>query len=333
MILYAKYGEHQPLNRQSEAYAAKASTQRLDLGRSCRRRRGGARPAHRLIAATSSPPRGCTATTRRCRYWPRARPTPAGYGPMCATIGRLPGPTRRRRCSSTRATVPASIPPAPGRYAGILQADAYAGFGDLYDGKRKPGPITEAACWSHGRRHFFEQADLRKAPLAIEAVQRIDEIFAIERRINGQPAGDRLAVRQKQNQAGRRRSRKMDARRTRPAVAQIRTRPGDPLHADALAGVYPLPRRRPPLPQQQSRRARAARHREDWVILRPSIKHLETLEFGFVHRGDTGALYAPSTARRARFGGRRRGSGRGRLEQPARREARRPGSAVEYDGL
>ena len=34
-------------------------------------------------------------------------------------------------------------------YAGILQADAYAGFGELYDGRRKPGPITEAACWSH----------------------------------------------------------------------------------------------------------------------------------------------------------------------------------------
>jgi len=51
-------------------------------------------------------------------------------------------------------------------YAGILQADAYAGFGDLYDGRRKPGPITEAACWSHSRRKFFELADLRKAPLA-----------------------------------------------------------------------------------------------------------------------------------------------------------------------
>src|ERR1700761_4402198 len=71
----------------------------------------------------------------------------------------------------------------------------HAGFGELYDGKRKPGPITEAACWSHGRRHFFEQADLRKAPLAVEAVRRIDDIFAIERRINGQPAGDRLAGR------------------------------------------------------------------------------------------------------------------------------------------
>ena len=127
-------------------------------------------------------------------------------------------------------------------YAGILQADAYAGFGDLYDGKRRPGPITEAACWSHGRRHFFEQADLRKAPLAVEAVQRIDEIFAIERRINGQPAGDRLAVRQERNQAARRRSRNVDARRTRPAVAPRRDRPGDRLHADALAGLHPLPR-------------------------------------------------------------------------------------------
>ncbi len=81
-------------------------------------------------------------------------------------------------------------------YAGILQADAYAGFGDLYDGRRKPGPITEAACWSHGRRHFFELADLRKAPLAVEAVRRIDAIFAIEREINGRSAGERVAARQ-----------------------------------------------------------------------------------------------------------------------------------------
>jgi len=84
-------------------------------------------------------------------------------------------------------------------YAGIPQADAYAGFGDLYDARRKPGPITEAACWSHGRRHFFELADLRKAPLAVEAVRRIDAVFAIERGINGLSAGDRLAVRQRES--------------------------------------------------------------------------------------------------------------------------------------
>jgi hypothetical protein len=33
-------------------------------------------------------------------------------------------------------------------YGGILQADAYAGFNELYDPARKPGPLTEAACWS-----------------------------------------------------------------------------------------------------------------------------------------------------------------------------------------
>ena len=81
-------------------------------------------------------------------------------------------------------------------YAGILQADAYAGFGDLYDAKRKPGPITEAACWSHSRRKFFELADLGKSPLAVEAVRCIDAIFAIEREINGATAEQRLALRQ-----------------------------------------------------------------------------------------------------------------------------------------
>jgi transposase len=84
-------------------------------------------------------------------------------------------------------------------YAGILQADAYAGFGELYDGKRKPAPIIEAACWSHGRRKFFELADLRKAPLATEAVRRIDDLFAIERTINGRPGHDRLATRQRES--------------------------------------------------------------------------------------------------------------------------------------
>ena len=51
---------------------------------------------------------------------------------------------------------------------------------------RKPGPITEAACWAHGRRKFFVLADVAKAPP--EAVRRIDAIFAIERDIAGRAA-------------------------------------------------------------------------------------------------------------------------------------------------
>jgi transposase len=80
-------------------------------------------------------------------------------------------------------------------YAGILQADAYAGFNELYAPLRKPGPITEAACWSHSRRKFFVLAEVAKAPLALEAVRRIDAIFDVERTINGLPAEQRLAVR------------------------------------------------------------------------------------------------------------------------------------------
>ena len=70
-------------------------------------------------------------------------------------------------------------------YSGIMQADAYAGFNGLYVAGRKPGPIIEAACWAHGRRKLFELAELQKAPIAIEAVRRIDALFAIEREING----------------------------------------------------------------------------------------------------------------------------------------------------
>ncbi|MES1148702.1 MAG: IS66 family transposase, partial [Bradyrhizobium guangdongense] len=84
-------------------------------------------------------------------------------------------------------------------YAGLMQADAYAGFGRLYEANRKPGPIVEAACWAHGRRKFFDLARLSNAPIAAEAVKRIDVLFAIEREINGLAAQERLRVRQERS--------------------------------------------------------------------------------------------------------------------------------------
>jgi hypothetical protein len=89
-------------------------------------------------------------------------------------------------------------------YAGILQADAYAGFNRLYEAGRKGGAITEASCWAHGRRKLFELADVSAkaggklaviAPLAFEAVKRIDAIFDVEREINGRSIAERVAVR------------------------------------------------------------------------------------------------------------------------------------------
>lgn len=96
-------------------------------------------------------------------------------------------------------------------YSGIFQADAYGGYGRLYEAGRNAGPILEAACWVHARRPFFVLADLaenarRKAqggkkpgvisPLALEAVRRIDALFEIERGINGETQERRRAVRQ-----------------------------------------------------------------------------------------------------------------------------------------
>jgi transposase len=80
-------------------------------------------------------------------------------------------------------------------FAGLMQADAYAGFNRLYEATRKPGPIIEAACWAHGRRKFFDLARINQAPIAIEAVERIDTLFAIEREINGMTPLDRVRVR------------------------------------------------------------------------------------------------------------------------------------------
>jgi transposase len=83
-----------------------------------------------------------------------------------------------------------------GSFAGILQADAYSGFGALYAPGRPTGAAQEAACWAHARRPFFKLAELKTAPIAAEAVRRIDEIFAIEREINGRPPDERRCVRQ-----------------------------------------------------------------------------------------------------------------------------------------
>jgi transposase len=81
-----------------------------------------------------------------------------------------------------------------------MQADAYAGYNELYDDARAPAPIIELPCWSHARRKFYELATLKRAPIAIEAVRRIDELFVIEREINGLAPDVRLAVRRERSQ-------------------------------------------------------------------------------------------------------------------------------------
>ena len=77
-------------------------------------------------------------------------------------------------------------------FTGILQADAYAGFHALYE----TGRITEAACWAHSRRKFYDIHVARPSAFTEEVLQRIGELYAIEATIRGKPPDERRQVRQ-----------------------------------------------------------------------------------------------------------------------------------------
>jgi len=212
MLLFEKYGQHQPLNRQAERFAREG----VPLSTSTLADQVGAAafalmPLYRLIEAhvmaaerlhgddTTVPvmAKGKTDTARLWVYVRDDRPF-AGADPPTALFHY----SRDLRGEHPRTHL------AP--WSGILQADAYGGYGELYAPSRQPGPVLEAGCFAHARRKFFELADVAAAarrksrneragmiyPIALEAVQRLDALFDIERGINGMSAAERLAIRQ-----------------------------------------------------------------------------------------------------------------------------------------
>ena len=215
MMLFEKFGQHQPLNRQAERYALEGvpislSTIADAVGASCKV----LEPLSRLLEAhvmTAERLHGDDTTVpvlalgkcdvARCWVYVRDDRPFGGSDPPAAMFYY----SRDRRGEHPQVHL--------AHYTGILQADAFGGYTKLYEPQRSPGPISEAACWVHARRPFFAMADLeenarRKAagkteialsPIAIEVVRRIDALFAIERSINGQSADQRKAVRQAQS--------------------------------------------------------------------------------------------------------------------------------------
>lgn len=211
MILFEKFGQHQPLNRQAERYAREGvplalSTLADQVGAGCaalepliRRIEAHVFAAERLHGDDTTVPVLAKGKTDTGRCWVYARDDRPFGGP--APPAAMFYYSRDRAGEHPQAHLAG--------YVGLLQADAYGGYGKLYEADRRPGPILEAACWAHARRPFFALADLasnarRKAqgktgavisPLALEAVRRIDALFDIERAITGQSAEERRAVR------------------------------------------------------------------------------------------------------------------------------------------
>ena len=68
----------------------------------------------------------------------------------------------------------------------MLQADGYAGFDRLFNEADAQHPIKEAACWAHARRKFYDIHQATQSPVALEALNRIGELYAIEDEIRGQ---------------------------------------------------------------------------------------------------------------------------------------------------
>ena len=208
MVLFEKFGQHQPLNRQSERYAREG----IELSLSTLADQVGAcatalRPLHALIedhvlAAerlhgddTTVPilARGRTDTGRAWVYVRDDRPF-GGPAPPAALFHA----SRDRSGDHPERHLK--------QFTGILQSDAYAGYNRLHLPDRKPGPVMESLCWAHARRKFFVLADIAAnarrsrtappiSPIALEAVRRIDLLFDVERDINGLPAAQRRAAR------------------------------------------------------------------------------------------------------------------------------------------
>ena len=205
MILFEKFAQHQPLNRQSERYAREG----IDLSLSTLADQVGActaalKPIHSLIEAhvlaadrlhgddTTVPilAKGKTDTGRIWTYVRDDRPF-GGLSPPAA----LYYASRDRRQEHPERHLKT--------FTGILQADAYGGYNPLFKVDRDPDPLTQALCWAHSRRKFFVLADIAAnakrgknaapiSPMALEAVKRIDALFDIEREINGLAADQRL---------------------------------------------------------------------------------------------------------------------------------------------
>lgn len=80
-------------------------------------------------------------------------------------------------------------------FEGILQADGYDGFNELY----ATGKVRHAACWDHARRRYFEIHASTPTDSTQELLEMIGELYSIEADIRGKPAAERLRARQEKS--------------------------------------------------------------------------------------------------------------------------------------
>lgn len=201
-IVVAKFDDHLPLYRQAEIYAREGVTLEtstlsgwvgataaalmplVDLLR--REVIAGSRVLHGddTPVPVLAPGTGKTKTGRLWTYVRDERPH-GGDRPPAAVFFASPDRPGERPLAHLAA------------FSGVLQADGYAGFNGLYES----GRITEAACWAHTRRKFFDVHAATHSAVAQEALERIGTLYEVERAINGKPPDERRRQRQVRSRA------------------------------------------------------------------------------------------------------------------------------------
>ena len=198
-VLVSKYCDHLPLYRQSEIYARQGvelerSTMADWVGGSSRLLEPLVEALRRYVTAASklhaddtpvpvlAPGQGKTKTGRLWTYVRDDRPAGDTGAPA---VWFAYSPDRKGEHPAQHLE----------KFRGTLQADAYAGFNQLYE----DGRIQQAACWAHVRRHFYDLEQAHSSPVAREVLQRIGALYGVEEEIRGKPPDQRRAVRQTQS--------------------------------------------------------------------------------------------------------------------------------------
>jgi transposase len=195
-VLVSKYADHLPLYRQSEIYAREG----IDLERSTLADWIGASSAllEPLVEALRRYVFDCSKLHADDTPVPVLAP-----GTGKTKTGRLWTYVRDDRPAGSQAAPAVWFAYSPDRkgehpeqhlrkFCGTLQADAYAGFNQLYES----GRIQEVACWAHVRRKFYDLQQAHGSPIATEAIERIGQLYAIESEIRGRPSDERRQIRQ-----------------------------------------------------------------------------------------------------------------------------------------
>ena len=198
-IVVSKYGDHLPLYRQAEIFArGGVSLETSTLSGWVGATAAALQPlvdalAVEVLASDTlhvddtpvpvlAPGTGKTKTGRLWTYVRDERPF-AGARPPAALF--CYSPDRKGEHPQAHLT----------DFRGVIHADGYAGFNELFTG----GRIVEAACWAHVRRKFFDVHAATASPIAKEALDRIGQLYAVEKTINGSLPDRRRQERQRRS--------------------------------------------------------------------------------------------------------------------------------------